>query len=71
MECYCGKIGIIKEIDNLGRIVMPKEHRERFGLQKKVEVIITQEGILIRYPEYQLIRAKDFDDKNENNNILK
>lgn len=65
------KIGIIKEIDNLGRIVIPKEHRERFRLQKKVEVIITQEGILIRNPEYQLIRVKDFDDKDENNNILK
>lgn len=27
-----GKIGVIKEIDSVGRIVIPKELRERYGL---------------------------------------
>ena len=31
------KVGVIKEIDNLGRIVIPKEIRERLLLDKKVE----------------------------------
>ncbi len=44
-------IGIIKEIDNLGRLVIPKSLRERFGLFGKVEIITTKEGILIRPTE--------------------
>ncbi len=49
------KIGIIKEIDNLGRLVIPKETRETFKLDKSVEIIVTTEGILIRNPEYEII----------------
>lgn len=41
-------IGIIKEIDNLGRLVIPKSLRERYGLSGKVEIITTKEGILLR-----------------------
>ena len=52
------KIGIIKEIDNLGRIVIPKEHRERLGLKNKVEVVLTKEGVLIRNQEYKLVRLE-------------
>lgn len=50
------QIGIIKEIDSLGRIVIPKEYRERFGLCGKVEVVVTEKGILIRSTEYELIK---------------
>ena len=50
-------VGIIKEIDNLGRIVIPKEIRERFGLTKSVEIILTSSGILLRNPEYKLIKV--------------
>ena len=32
-------VGIIKEIDKLGRIVIPKELRERFFLSGNVEII--------------------------------
>ena len=52
-------VGVIKEIDNLGRIVVPKEMRERFFLGKRVEVIMTKEGVLLRNPEYELIRVKE------------
>lgn len=52
------KIGVIKEIDNLGRIVIPKEIRERLSLDKKVEIIITKDGALIKNPEYVLVKAE-------------
>ena len=56
------KIGIIKEIDNLGRIVIPKEIRERLFLDKKVEIILTKDGALIRNPEYILVKAEQESD---------
>lgn len=52
------KVGIIKEIDNLGRIVIPKEIRERLSFDKKVEIIVTKEGALVRNPEYILVKAE-------------
>ena len=57
-------IGIIKEIDKLGRIVIPKEYRMRFGLQQDVEIIATEHGILLRNPQYKLVRT-DENEKNE------
>ena len=50
-------VGIIKEIDKLGRIVIPKEFRERFNLVDKVEIVLTEEGILIRNKEYVLVKS--------------
>ena len=47
-------IGIKKEIDRLGRLVIPKEMRELFLFENEVELIITSEGILIRNPKYHL-----------------
>ena len=60
-------VGIIKEVDKLGRIVIPKEMRERLSLDKNVEVIVTKEGVLIRNPEYRLVKVeKDLEnDKNK------
>ena len=49
------KIGVVKEIDNLGRLVIPKEMRETFKLDKSVELVLTRDGILIRNPKYRLI----------------
>ena len=54
-------VGIIKELDKLGRIVIPKEFRERFGLSEYVEVIPTELGIIIRNPEYKLVRVSTED----------
>ena len=53
------KVGIIKEIDRLGRIVIPKEHRERLRLEKEVEIVLTKEGMLIRNSEYKLIKSNE------------
>lgn len=41
-------IGIIKKIDNLGRICIPKDLRERYELNCEIELIMTKDGILVR-----------------------
>ena len=51
-------IGVIKEFDKLGRLVIPKELRERFGLNEKVEIIATVDGVLLKSPEYRLTKTK-------------
>ena len=53
------KIGVMKEIDRLGRIVIPKEMRDTFKLDKIVEILVTPEGVLIRNPRYEIIEKKD------------
>ena len=47
-------VGIIKDIDKLGRIVIPKEYRDRFALDKDVEIVATKEGVLLRSSLYEL-----------------
>ena len=49
-------IGIIKEVDRLGRIVIPKELRERYGLTENVEIVATELGIFLRSPKYKLVK---------------
>ncbi|MBO7304981.1 MAG: hypothetical protein J6V09_07150 [Clostridia bacterium] len=53
------KIGIIKEIDGLGRLHIPKEMRDRLGLNKEVELIITENGLLIKSTEYFLVKKNE------------
>ena len=55
------KIGIIKEIDNLGRLQIPKDIRKRLGLGREVELVVTREGLLIKSNEYKLIAAEKKD----------
>ena len=52
-------VGVIKDIDHLGRIVIPKEFRDRLGLDKGVEVILTTEGVLIRNSKYELVAKRE------------
>ena len=54
--------GIIKEVDNLGRIVIPKEMRSLLGIEREVEVVLTVDGVLLRNPEYTLIKRQVEDD---------
>ena len=51
-------VGIIKEIDSLGRIVIPKEIRERLALRGRVELVLTENGALIRSTEYELVKKQ-------------
>jgi len=60
-------VGIIKKIDNLGRIVIPKDFRERFDLTEYVEIITTEFGVMLRNPEYKLVKV-DNDEHNDMNN---
>lgn len=62
-----GRVGITKEIDKLGRIVIPKEFRDRFNLVDEVEILLTEEGILIRNKEYVLV--KNSPEKEDNSPI--
>jgi AbrB family looped-hinge helix DNA binding protein len=57
------KIGVMKEIDSLGRLVIPKEIRETFKLDKCVEIIITKEGILLRNPKYEIVEKNETEAK--------
>ena len=49
------KIGFIREVDNLGRIVIPKEIRKTYELEGSVEILPTTEGVLIRNPKYEIV----------------
>ncbi len=57
------KVGINKEIDDLGRLVIPKEIRQRLGLNKNVELVVTEEGLLIKSDKYRLVEVYE-DEKN-------
>ena len=52
-------IGIIKEFDNLGRIVIPKELRERYGFFGKVEIVATKNGVLLQNPKSVLTEREN------------
>ena len=52
------KIGIRKEIDALGRLVIPKEMRDLFGLYGEVELVVTETGILVKSPRYILVKKE-------------
>ena len=51
-------IGVLKEVDNLGRLVIPKEMRDSFKLNEIVELFVTKDGILIRNPKYEVIEKE-------------
>lgn len=56
-------IGFLKSFDKLGRLVIPKELRDRYALNDEVEVIATKDGVLIKNPEYILVKAKANDEQ--------
>ncbi|MBE6591465.1 MAG: hypothetical protein E7646_05435 [Ruminococcaceae bacterium] len=45
-------------MDKLGRICIPKEMRKLFNLENEVELQITNEGILVKNPEYILVKKE-------------
>lgn len=53
-------IGIIRKMDSLGRITLPKEMRRLFKLEKDdwVEILATDEGILLRVPNVKVERTE-------------
>lgn len=53
------KIVVNKDLDGLGRLVIPKEMRILFNLKDEVELVVTQEGVLVRNPKYKLVKNED------------
>lgn len=51
-------IGIVRKVDSLGRITLPKELRRVFKLDKndEIEILATDEGILLRIPNIEVQR---------------
>ena len=47
-------LGINRYIDSLGRLVIPKEVRDLYKLYDIVEIVPTDEGVLIRNPKYKI-----------------
>ena len=54
------KIGVKKEIDKLGRICIPKEMRKLFNFENEVELQVTKEGILVKNPQYILVKKQEY-----------
>ena len=53
------EIGITKEIDDLGRLQIPKEIRKRLGLEKNVMLIVPSEGLLVKNDAYRLVKVSE------------
>ena len=51
-------IGIVRKIDSLGRVTLPKELRRVFKLDKndEIEILATDDGILLRVPNIEVWR---------------
>ena len=49
---------VVHEFDRLGRIVIPKELRERYKLNGEVEIVATENGVLLRNKEYELVKIE-------------
>ena len=52
------KIGIVKEIDSLGRLQIPRDIRKRMGLEGNVELVMTKDGLLVKSTKYHLVEMK-------------
>ena len=53
------KIGVNKEIDKLGRLVIPKEMRDMFNFGKQVELVVTEYGVPVRNPKFVLVAREE------------
>ena len=52
-------IGMLIKVDKLGRIVIPKEYREFYHMDKNDNVCLieTTEGLLITNPKYKVVEV--------------
>lgn len=52
------QIGIVRKVDSLGRVTLPKELRRVYKLNKddEIEILATDEGILLRVPNIEVRR---------------
>ncbi len=61
MDNKITRVGIKRQVDKLGRIVIPKEYREFYHLNCHDEVFIvdTKDGLLITNHNYKVIKVND------------
>ena len=61
METEITRVGIKRQVDKLGRIVIPKEYREFYHLDYNDEVFIvdTKDGLLITNHNYKVVKVKN------------
>lgn len=52
-------IGIVRKVDSLGRVTIPKELRRMFYLDKdsQIEILATDQGIFLRVPNIEIKRT--------------
>ena len=57
----CSVVGVIRSLDNLGRVVIPSEFREMLGMRDKqdVEIFLTNDGVFVRPIRDQDEKVKD------------
>ena len=53
------KIGIKRTVDKIGRVYLPTEIRQQYNLEKEIELVPTTEGVLIRNPQYVLVKKTE------------
>lgn len=53
------RVGMIRKIDNLGRITIPKEYRDFYHMneQESIYLIDTPEGLLLTNPKYKVVEV--------------
>ena len=53
------QIGIVRKVDSLGRVTLPKELRRVFCLDKdsQIEILAPDQGILLRVPNIEIKRT--------------
>ncbi len=58
------RVGMMIKVDNLGRVVIPKEYRDFYHLNHDDEVFIidTTEGLLITNPKYKMVKIEEKSD---------
>ena len=52
-------LGMEKKVDELGRIVIPKEYREFYHFDENVCLVQTERGVLITNPNYKMVRVAE------------
>lgn len=58
-------IGILKKVDTLGRVTLPKEYRDFYHLYagQQVCVVAVENGLLITNPKYEMVKIEEKDEK--------
>ena len=55
------RVGMLKKVDNLGRITIPKEYREFYHLNERdvVCLVDTDKGVLITNPKFKVVEVSE------------